>query len=136
MWHKLKHHINAFGSAVLSARDADGYPLSVRTAFHADNVRHELRVEVPTSVEVQPGPASLLWHQHNEQLWDLRIVVVRGELANTGNGWVFRPQPLTPSPNALRMILNCRKAAQAYLGKHGLARPPIPWDRLKAIKQH
>jgi len=136
MWDKLKHQINAFGSAVLSARDTDGYPVSVRTTLHADDARHELRVTLPPTVEAQPGPASLLLHRHNEQLWDLRIVVVRGELAHTGDQWVFCPQPLTPEPSAFRMILNCRKAANAYLRKRGLARPPIPWDRLKAIKQH
>ncbi len=136
MWDKLKKETSTFRSAVLTARDADGYPVSVRTSFNADDVRHELCVALPVAVDMQLGPASLLFHQHNEQLWDLRIVVVRGELANTGNEWVFRPQPLPPSPNALRMILNCRKTAKAYLRKRGLARPPIAWDRLKAIKQH
>jgi hypothetical protein len=135
MWDKLKQQASTFQSAVLTTRDADGYPVSVRTSFNADDARHELRVAVPPTVEAQPGPASLLFHQHNDQLWNLRIVLVRGELAHTGNGWVFRPQPITPSPNALRMILSCRKTAQAYLRKRGLARPPIPWDRLKAIKE-
>ncbi len=136
MWDKLKHQAGTFPSAVLTSRDADGYPVSVRTSFSTDDARHELRVTLPPTVDAQPGPASLLFHQHNEQLWNLRIVLVRGELANTGHGWVFRPQPLMPSPNALRMILHCRKTAQAYLRLRGLARPSIPWDRLKAIKQH
>jgi hypothetical protein len=136
MWDKLKHQVSTFGSAVLTAHDANGYPMSVRTAVYADNDRHELRVEVPATAEVQSGSASLLFHQHNAQLWNLRIVLVRGELTSTGNAWVFRPQPLAPSPHALRAILNCRKTATAYLRKRGLARPPIPWGRLKAIKQH
>lgn len=136
MWDKLKREISTFQSVVLTARDADGYPVSVRTVVVADDDRHELQVTLPEPVEAQAGSASLLLHQHNEQLWNLRIVLVRGELAHNGNAWIFRPQPLTPSPNALRMILNCRKTATAYLRKRGLDRPAIPWDRLKAIKQH
>jgi hypothetical protein len=120
---------------VLTARDAAGYPVSVRTPVQVDDTRHELYVKVAPGAEPESGPASLLFHQHNEQLWDLQIVFVRGELTHTSDGWVFRPQPLAPPPNALRMILNCRKTARAYLRKRGLDRPSIPWERLKAIKR-
>lgn len=136
MWDKLKDQIGSFHSAVLTACDADGYPVSVRTPIRADDTRHELCVEVPAAVDMQPGPAALLFHEHNEQLWDLQMVVIRGALSETGGEWAFCPQPLAPEPNALRMILNSRKAAKAYLRKRGLARPSVPWDRLKAIKQH
>lgn len=136
MWDKLKQHVSTFGSAVLTARDADGYPVSVRTPLRVDDTRRELYVTVAPGVEPEPGPASLLFHHHNEQLWELQIVFVRGELAQTSGGWVFRPQPLSPSPNALRFILNCRKTARAYLRKRGWERPSIPWERLQAIKQH
>lgn len=136
MWVKLKRQISSFESAVLTARGADGYPVSVRTCLVVNDERRELRVRLPELVEVQAGAASLLLHQHNQQLWNLRIVLVRGELAHTGNAWVFRPLPLTPSPSALRMIINCRKTARAYLRTRGLTAPSVPWDRLKAIKQH
>ncbi len=135
MWDNLKQQAGTFPSAVLTSRDATGYPVSMRTHCVIDDDRQELGVTVPAAVDAQPGPASLLLHHHNEQLWDLHIVVVRGELVRSGNAWIFRPQPRTPDPSAFRMILNCRKTTKAYLRKRGLARPRIPWDRLKAIKQ-
>jgi hypothetical protein len=135
MWDNLKHQIQSFSSAVLTTRDATGYPVSVRTSCVIDDQRQAVGVTMPAAVDAQAGPASLLLHRHNEQLWDLRIVVVRGELVHHGDAWVFRPQPRPPDPSAFRMILNYRKAANAYVRKRGLARPRIPWDRLKAIKQ-
>ncbi len=120
---------------MLTTRDATGYPVSVRTPCVIDDQRQAVGVTMPAAVDAQAGPASLLLHAHNEQLWDLHIMVVRGELVCSGNAWIFRPQPRTPDPSAFRMILNCRKAANAYVRKRGLDRPAIPWDRLKAIKQ-
>jgi hypothetical protein len=136
MWDNVKHQVKSFASAVLIMRDATGYPVSVRTPCVIDDQRQELGVTVPATVDAHAGPASLLLHAHNEQLWDLRIVVVRGELVRNGDAWIFRPLPLTSDPSAFRMILNCRKAAKAYVRKRGLDRPAIPWARLKAIKQH
>jgi hypothetical protein len=138
VWDELKKKAAPFNSAVLSARDAEGYPASVRTAFAFDDAERALRVHPAADLALEPGPASLLFHSHDERLWGLQIVPVRGELALSAGGWVFRPRKFaadgTGGLAVLRMLLNCRKAAKAYLCKRGLARPAVPWARLKELK--
>ncbi|MBC8076893.1 MAG: hypothetical protein H7Y32_12515, partial [Chloroflexales bacterium] len=73
MWDELKQQGDRFTSAVLSARDADGYPASVRTTCTFDDGQRLVRVDVPADVALQAGPASLLFRSHDEQLWSLQI---------------------------------------------------------------
>lgn len=139
MWAELTPSLGAFPSAVLTARDGDGYPASVRTPMAPDAARQVVGVEVPAHLGLRPGPASLLLHSHDEQLWGLRIILVRGALERTGDGWAFRPTALASGAEsgglaAVRMLLSCRKSAAAYLRKRGLARPAVPWGRLNAVK--
>jgi hypothetical protein len=138
MWDELKRQAGGFSRTVLNARDADGYPASVRTSFVFDDAERIVRVDVPAGVALQEGVASLLFHGHNEQLWDLRIASVRGELARVDDGWVLRPVKLVEDASGalaiVRMLRNCRKTAKTYLAKRGLARPAIPWAHLKELK--
>lgn len=138
MWSELTSILSTFSSAVLSARDADGYPASVRTAVRPDAGREVVGVGVLSDVDLQPGPASLLLHSHNEQLWDFRSHSMRGSLERDGDRWIFRPAPtpLRAGSDGLAMareLLACRKAAAAYLRKRGITRPAVPWERLRAL---
>lgn len=139
MWAELIPLFGTFTSAVLSAADAEGYPASVRTSITPDTTRQVVGVNVPAALELAPGPAALLMHSHNEQLWDLRIVMVRGVLELNGSEWCFRPLAIASGVEqgglaAARMVLACRKSARIYLQKRGLTRPIIPWNKLNAIK--
>jgi len=139
MWDELKRRAGTFTSAVLSAHDADGYPASVRTSFAFDEGRQAVRVEVPASVSLQEGVASLLFHSHDEQLWSQEIVLVRGELIRAPHGWVFRPLKLVrEAPSSplgiVRFLRQCRKTAKAYLKKRGVQRPAVPWAHLRELK--
>jgi hypothetical protein len=138
MWSELMLILRSFSSAVLSARDADGYPASVRTAVSPDASRQVVAVRVPAYVELQPGPASLLLHSHNEQLWDFRSHTMRGALERDGDGWIFRPAPTALRADSgglavVRELLACRRAAKSYLRKRGLTRPTVPWGKLRAL---
>ena len=139
MWAKLMPLFGAFSSAVLTAIDADGYPASVRTALAPDESRQVIGVTGAEQVELRAGPASLLLHSHNEQLWDLQIVLLRGVLEPDGAGWIFRPLAIAVGADegglaVLRMLQGCRRTASAYLRKRNLPRPLVPWAKLKAIK--
>lgn len=99
-----------------------------------------LRVSVSEALEIQPGPASILGHFHDEKLWGLKAFLVRGGLERDDRGWVFRPGTLIPAGGtnplvAIRTMRQTRRAAKAYLAKRGLARPAIPWDKIKAAKE-
>lgn len=140
MWAKLTPLFGAFPSAVLTAMDADSYPASVRTPLAPDELRQVVGLAGVEQLELRAGPASLLLHSHDERLWDLRIVLLRGALEHDGAGWIFRPLSIAAGADTsglavVRMLRNCRRAASAYLRKRGLARPVVPWAKLKAIKQ-
>jgi hypothetical protein len=140
MFAEMVKALASFDSAVLTGRDAAGYPCSTRCHPQPGEVAGVLRVTVPPGVGIEPGPASLLCHAHDEKLWNLRAINVRGVLERDDAGWVLRPASsfipeMTGSPLAMvRTILGLRRTAAAYLAKRGLARPAIPWDRIRAAK--
>ena len=85
-------------------------------------------------------PAGLLCHAHDDLLWHQTSFGVRGTLARDDRGWLFQPRALLPGIqpdplSLLRFILSCRRSADAYLKKRGLARPQVPWDEIVAVKR-
>jgi hypothetical protein len=139
MWPELVKHVATFDSAVLTAQDAAGYPFSVRCRPQVDNNKQLLRLALAADLPIQAGPAGLLCHYHDEQLWNLRSFVVRGRLEREGDGWLFRPQQFIPGAGIggfrgqMRYAFGARRTAAAYLAKRGMARPSIPWDEVKAL---
>lgn len=81
MWNEIVKAIAKYESSVLSFVDAEGFPLSVRCVPQADGARQVIRVQLPPEVVAQPGPASLMSHHHDAQLWNLHGYSVVGELA-------------------------------------------------------
>lgn len=81
MWGEIVNHLPSFESAVLTGLDGEGYPYSVRCRPYTDPVRRVLRMRLPDGTPVQPGPASLLCHKHDESMWNLKSFLVRGELS-------------------------------------------------------
>ena len=140
MWDEIEKYLPRFEGAVLNARDGEGYPYSVRCRPEQDRPAGILRVDLAEKTNVRPGPASLLFHSHDEELWNQKIFLLRGTLEETGDGHVFRPEKFVPSIGTggpigmVRMWLGVRKASAAYLKRRGLPRPRIPWDELEALK--
>jgi hypothetical protein len=128
-----------FPSAVLGTTTGDGAPLlrRIRVTGPAGDA---LALDVPEDDDLRPGPASLLAHSHDEQLWSLRSVGVLGELV-AEPGWTFRPKRLlgdagTATPLAIvRQLRRLRRTADGYLELRSLSRPRIPWDDLETIKE-
>lgn len=137
MWPKLRRTLALFPTVVLSWVDAEGYPLSVRIAPQPIDGAAVLRVSPPAGLELRAGPASVLGHAHDEQTWHLKSFLSRGRLEQDEAGWVFRPLTFIPgagvgSPlDQLKPLLRLRPTAQRYLRRRGLARPGIPWGKLK-----
>jgi hypothetical protein len=141
MWADIVKHLATFDSAVLTAQDAQGYPFSVRCRPQVDSGQQLLRLSLAAGLPIQAGPAGLLCHYHDEQLWNLRSFVVRGQLEREGEGWLFRPVQFIPGAGIggfigqMRFALKASRTANAYLQKRGLARPSIPWDEVKALHE-
>ena len=127
-----------FPSAVLGTTTPDGAPL-LRRIRVTGSAGEALALHVPEDDDVRPGPASLLAHSRDEQLWSLRSVGVLGELV-AGPTWTFRPERIigdsgTATPLAIvRQLRRLRRTAQGYLDRRSLARPQIPWADLKTLK--
>ena len=139
MWPEIVTRLPRYSSAVLTGLDHGGDPVSVRCQPTLDQQAHVLRVQVPAGLGMAPGPAGLLCHRHNEQLWGLRSFLLRGTLERTGQGWVFRPRQLVPGMDTtllsnLRLLRNCRRTAKRYLAARGLRRPTIPWEHYAQLK--
>lgn len=142
MWAEIVAELRHFDSAVLTARDADGYPLSVRCHPLPDPANQTFRVRVGPGLTPRPGPAGLLCHRHDERLWNQRAFLVRGTLAEAADGsaYVFRPTAFVPGAGLgglrgfVRFIREARRATDRYLAARHLARPRIPWADVNAIK--
>ena len=140
MWAEIARYVPTFRDAVLSAPDGAGYPCSVRCAPRLDAAGRIVRVAVPPGVELRPGPASLLCHSHDEQLWHLRSCNVRGTLERDEQGWLLRPSRFIAGGGTggalatLRLVRDLRRTAGRYLATRGLPAPVVPWERIKEAK--
>lgn len=131
--------LSEFETLVLTGLDPAGFPVSLRCRPEPDVAQQILRVTAPAWFDAQPGPASLMGHSHDAQLWNLRSFLARGSLDLEDGRLVFRPASWTGTPSGawamLGMVLNTRRAAAGYLRRRGLTRPKIPWTTLKSAKQ-
>jgi hypothetical protein len=139
MWPEVATRLPRFASAVLTGLDGRGDPVSVRCRPTLDHHAQVLQVLVPDALGIVPGPAGLLCHRHDDQLWELESLLLRGTLEETGRGWVFRPRQLVPGMDTtllsnLRLLRNCRRTAKRYLAARSLRRPTIPWDHYARLK--
>ncbi len=138
MWAELEKNLAAFETAVLNSTDPDGYPYSVRCRPRQDPSAGVLRFDLAGGEAVRPGPASLLCHTHDEELWNQKVFLLTGRLEGVGRERVFRPERPIGGIGfraAARMLVGARKTTKAYLKKRGLARPRIPWDEVEAVKE-
>lgn len=140
MWDDVAREIEQLPSAVLTIVDGAGYPVSVRCTAQFDAARESIEIVVPPGLEVAPGPANLLWHRHDEKLWNMREVVVLGALQRGVGGWAVRPSRLLQGQGKggligqLRGIVRYRKTAAGYLAKRSLPRPTVDWDSINRLR--
>jgi hypothetical protein len=125
MWAEAAREIGKFSGGVLTALDARGFPLSVRqNSLAYDAATGTLPVKLPESLGAMEGPANLLCHSHNEQLWDMRMASIKGRLERRDGGWLFVTTAFKPA-STLDQIRSFRRSADAYLDKRGLPRPVV-----------
>jgi len=133
MWAEIAQTLPSYCSAVLTGVDANGYPFSIRCRPQIDQSRQRILVDIAPTLPFEPGPASLLCHSHNEELWDLRSFLLRGRLESVDGAWIFRPAKIFDGELAgmierLKLLRQVRKSTRRYLERRGLPRPKIPWE--------
>lgn len=100
-----------------------------------------MRVHIPPGVPVASGPAGLLCHSHDQEMWNQKSFTARGRIRPHGGVWVFSPESHVEGlgksgiRGLIRMMLAARRRADEYLRVRGLSRPAVPWGDLKAIKR-
>ena len=138
MWNDLRAALPLFPTVVLTWPDHRGYPVSVRLAVEPVDALQVLRFHAPAGLELRAGPASMMSHSHDEQTWHVKSFMTRGLLERDDQAWVFRPLTfihgygIARFADQVRGVLRPRSTARRYLNKRGLARPAIPWDKIKA----
>ena len=137
MWSEIEKNLAPFETGVLNATDLEGYPYSVRCRPRQDPSAGVLRLDLAVE-DIQPGPASLLFHSHDEKLWNQKVFLLLGRLEGVGNSRLFRPERPVGGmglANAARMLIGIRRSTTAYLKKRGLPRPTIPWGEIEEVKK-
>jgi len=142
MWSEILKYNNAYESAVLTGMDQNGYPFSLRCKPQPNNNDRTLRLVLPKNVDLKSGPACLLWHRHDDRLWNLHSFAVRGELDVDDQGWYVRPELFIPGVGVggwrsyVRFLVDGRRTTRRYLERRGLTRPRLNWDEWDSITQN
>lgn len=141
MWSELVKSLPAFPTAVLTIVGADGYPFSLRCEPQIDEAKQVLRLYLsdPGAQFVRSGAATLLYHSHNQLLWDLKYIQITGQIEQTDDHWTFQPEKFTPGGSfvgqwdQMRSLFKASADARRYLQKHQLQRPKVRWDEFRAV---
>lgn len=138
MWKQITAYVQAYPSVVVTGMDAKGYPYSVRCHVQPDMTAEVVQVDLPSSAEIQPGPASLMGHYYDEQLWQQTSFVLNGRLEQRENGWHFHPEKvvgeISQNPLAvLRSLFKLRRTAHNYLKKRNLPKPKVAYEEIHAL---
>jgi len=138
VWAEAAKWLNKFDEAVLTVLDAEGYPISVRVdPRNYDATAGTLSVTLPDTLGAVAGPANLMAHYHNEKLWKLNAIAVKGRLEDRDHAWVFQSTRFD-APSKLAFVEFLRRtsaSAQKYLDKRGMKRPAINWAAVKEIQR-
>ncbi len=136
MWSEIKQNLPDFSSAVLTAFDPAGQPFSLRCHPQPDEQLHALRFTFPPGLEIREGQACMLFHKHDERLWNLKSFVVQGIILRDESGWRLQPKRFIPGmgiggPSSyVSFVIQGRRNTSRYLKKRGLRRPKVAWDEM------
>lgn len=135
MWDEIVKNLAKYSSAVLSGIDANSYPFSIRCRPVTNQAQHALRIEDTAHHPLLPGPASLLCHYHDDDLWNMRAFNVRGRLEQDNDEWLFHPESVIGggASGSITVFWQARGRVSRYLKNRGLARPSIPWNDYNSL---
>lgn len=136
MWPEIVKYLPEFPSAVLTAYDSDNRPFSLRCRPQPDLNFQVLRIDIPPGLNLQEEKACMLFHKHDENLWNLKSFVVQGSIYRDESGWFLQPERFIPGMGIggvrsyLSFVVNGRRNTARYLKKRGLKRPKVDWNEL------
>lgn len=132
---KLAAAIRKYPEGVLTGVGAQGYPFSVRqTALAYDAAASTLPVVIPAALDAVAGPANLLCHFHDDDMWNMHMISVRGRIERRGEAWIFIATDFTP-PSVIDQFRRMARSANTYLEKRNLPRPQVNFAAIDALWQ-
>lgn len=140
MWSEAAKRLADYREAIVTALDPEGYPASIRQpAPRYDPATGEFTVEWPSGLAVSEGPAVVLCHSHDEKLWNIRQLQIKGRLERRDDRLVFlstgfRAPAASQLGIFLRLARDMRKAGKRYLDRRGLKKPIVNWRALNALR--
>lgn len=142
MWFEAAEELAKFPEAVLSALDPAGYPVSVRQAApRYDPATGRFPVVWPPGLPVAEGPATVLCHYHDEKLWNIKQIHIKGRLERESDHWVFHSTVFRRPPRSQltafwRLARDMRTSGRRYLDRRGLEMPKINWKAVQAVRRN
>lgn len=134
MWAEAAKWIAKYQEGVITALDAGGYPVSIRqTQLRYDAQSGTMPVVLPEALGAVAGPANLLCHFHDDELWSLRAIQVSGRLEPHAGGLRFATTKFEP-PSPLRQLLGMSRAMNAYLARRSLPVPSVDFATVKRMQ--
>ncbi len=128
MWAKAAKAVAGFSEGVVTAFDSHGMPISVRQlSLPYDATSGRMAVTIPDALDATAGPASLVCHFHDDAMWNMRAIQLKGRIERDGASWVFVTTSFTP-PSMIAMIRGIHRSANQYLAKRNLPRPKVAFD--------
>jgi hypothetical protein len=118
-----------YPTAVLAVVAPDGFPFAARVPVRADREAGLVHIEaLPAGLPLAPGLACLTAHAHGPQFEWQRNFQVRGDLAETQDGWAVVPHklvggfelpegPIAVLRENFKKVMRYRKIAKAELAK-------------------
>lgn len=123
MWKRVKKDLGKYPEAVLNTKDAEGRGVSVRqTQLAFDEATGTLPVSIPSALGAVAGPATLLAHFHDEKVWNMHSMSIKGALEQRAGQWVFVTSSYRPA-RIMDFLRGTRVSAAKYLERRGLPRP-------------
>lgn len=136
VWTEAAKWLARYPDVVVTALDTDGYPVSIRqNGSRYDARTGEFPVDLPDELRPAAGLANLLCHKHDELLWDLSAIHIKGSLDHRDGDWVFTSSAFTPPPRLelWHLAKRMRAAARRYLSKRQLEAPAVNWSAISEI---
>ena len=98
MWKRAKKDLGKYPEVVVNAKDAEGRGVSVRQRTVVfDEATGTLPVSLPSTLGVVPGPATVLGHFHDEKVWNMHSMSIKGALEQRAGQWVFVASSYRPA---------------------------------------
>lgn len=133
MWDEAAKWLKKYSEGVITGVDKDGYPVSARqTSLVFDAASGTMPVVGLANLGAVEGPANLLCHFHDDKLWNMHAIQIRGRLERRGTEFMFVATGFTP-PSMLKMIRGMHASAKAYVEKRGLPKPIVNFDAVNAL---